>query len=111
MFLDDSELLCARNIDDLKEIILNSNNATYKNNFVVGLINDDKEISRDTKLLYRALIPIIDYLMDSDKTSRRTIEDLIKYSRKEYVKNISHMDIYDAFREITDYIVDNAYCR
>lgn len=112
MIINDDELLNAKNIDDLKEVIVNSDNDADKINHVVKIIDDvDKEISRDTKLIYSALIPIIDYLMDSNKTSRRTIEDLIKYSRKKYVKNISNMDIYDAFKNITGYIVDNTYCR
>ena len=105
MILNDDELLCAKNIDDLKEIILKSNNEEAKIKNIVKIIDDvDKEIKRDTELLYNALTPIISYLLDNAKIDRGELKYLTRLNSKEYTKNISHMGLYNLFIDITQFI-------
>lgn len=107
MILNDDELLCAKNIDDLKEIILKSNNENDadKIKHIVKIIDDvDKEIKRDTELLYNALTPIISYLLDNAKIDISELKYLTRVNSKEYTKNISHMWLYDLFTDIAQFI-------
>lgn len=108
MILNDDELLCAKNIDDLKEIIIKSNNEEDKINHIVKIIDAvDKEIKRDTELFYNAITQIINYLLDNvdnAKIDRDELKYLIIDAREEHAKKISNMDIYDLFRDLEWFI-------